>query len=826
MTGGARAMSLEASRELKPSKKLPVPASFRRLRAYPRTNLEASSGRGNQHNQTVLGRVVNRELDGVVVRGLGLGVFAWIGLLAGGGSAVALAETPAFDPVALARQVTIHRDERGVAHVFGKTDESTIFGFGYTQAEDFFWQVEDSYILALGRYAEVHGPKGLNSDLLNRAFEIVPRSRRDFAVLDATSRRLYTAFVGGINYFLQTHTEVRPRLIRHFEPWHVLAYHRHIALELSFRFTGLGHNDHLPRRNPHVWTATGSNGWAIAGSRTASGHPMLLANPHMPWFGFAQLMETHLRSDGAVDGAQAGQPWNFIGAGFYGSPSLAMGHNGRLGWTLVTNEPDIADVWRVRLTHPERPLAYQYDGGWREAVSWSEEIRIRKSRGFETRQATFRKTHHGPIVGSEDEQTLLAARISGLFEVVPMKQSMRMLKARNLDEFRRAVSELQILYMNMLYADCDGNIWYLYNARVPRRNPQFDWSQPVDGSDPAAEWLGFHTLDELPQVLNPAAGFVQNCNSSPLITTDGDNPPANNYPNYMIGENGGVGDGNNGLQHRRRALRSLEILRAMQGVSFDQWQAAAFDTEVYWARRHLPHYAEHLQQLDRDDPELAQHVRPLLEHLLAWNARITADSTAATLCHAWYEQLHGIGYPGEQMRSIYRDQPAKQLAALVRAAEGLTAMHGDWKVPYGEVYRIQRQPRVADLVDLRFDDATPSLPSIAGHGPMGVVFTQYYTPSLDIPLVITQRKRYGIVGTSYLAAYEFTPDGVNGVSLVPFGVSGNPKSPHYFDQAQQLSQRQLQPEHFTKRAVLQHAVHSYHPGERISTSLPPDKARN
>jgi len=728
--------------------------------------------------------------------------------------------SPAYPYAEIARQVTIHRDSWGVPHIFGKTDESTLFGFGFAQAEDFFWQVEDSYILALGRYAEVHGPQGLNSDRLNRAFEIVPRSRRDFAALDLTSQRLYTAFVEGINYFLQTHPTVRPRLIQQFKPWHVLAYHRHIALEMSFRFTGLA-DSYLPRRNPMVWAATGSNGWVLAGSRTASGQPMLLANPHMPWYGFGQLMEAHLCCEASASQTAAETGWNFIGAGFYGSPSLAMGHNRRLGWTLVTNEPDIADVWRVRFTHPQRPMAYEYDGGWREAEAWDEVIRVRKSRGLESRKLTFRKTHYGPIVGREDEHTFLAARISGLFDVVPMRQSMRMFRANNLVEFRAALGEMQLLYMNVLYADCDGNIWYLYNGRVPRRNPQFDWSAPVDGSNPATQWLGFHALDELPQVLNPAAGFLQNCNSSPWITTDGDNPRPEDFPTYLVGEQrmmmnwGEMGKTQAGASgpHRRRALRSLEILRALQEVTFDTWQAQAFDTDVYWARMELPRYAKQLQQLQQDDPELAERVKPYLEHLLAWNARITVDSTAATLCHAWYEQLFGSGYPGEQMRALYINNPARQLAALARAADRLRAMHGDWKIPYGKVYRIQRQPQVADMVNLRFDDAAPSLPSLGGHGPMGVVFTQYYSPSINIPWVIRQRKRYALAGTSYLAAYEFMSDRVRGVSLVPLGTSGDPKSPHYFDQAELLSQKKFKRELFTKQEVLRGSVRSYHPGE-------------
>ncbi|HEX6962721.1 MAG TPA: penicillin acylase family protein [Lacipirellula sp.] len=700
----------------------------------------------------------------------------------------------------LRQRVTIYRDDYGLAHIVGEDDESTIFGFGYVQAEDYFWQVEDVYILALGRYSEVHGPQGLNSDLLNRAFEIVPRSRRDFPALDRTSRRLYAAFVAGINHYLATHPDVRPRLITEFEPWHVLAYYRHVALELCFRATGLT-SDFLPRRNPQIWAATGSNGWAVSGVRTANGSPMLLASPHMPWFGFSQLMEAHLVSKGGVDG----QPWNFIGAGFYGSPMPAMGHNDRLGWTLVTNQPDIADTWRVEFSNSHEPLAYRYDGQWRLAEEWSETIRVRHGRGIDDRKYVFRKTHHGPIVQREDDQHYLAAQISGLFEAVPMRQALRMVRARNLDEFRTALAPMQMLFMNLIYADCDGNTWYLYNGRVPRRNPKFNWSEPVDGADPAAEWLGIHELDELPQVLNPGAGFLQNCNSTPFMVTDGANPLAEKFPRYMIGD---------GEVRNRRSLRSLEILRRIHKISFEDWQKAAFDTEVYWARHELPRYAKQLEQLRADDPRAAEQVKPYLDHLLAWDGRITAESTAATLCSAWYELMYGPRYPGETMRAQFQNDAAEQLLALPRAADALADLHGDWRVPYGNVFRTQRIARVADLTDARFRDSRHSLPCIGGHGPMGVAFTQYYSPSIVLPFAITQRRRYGLAGASYMAAWEFASQGVRGASLVPFGVSGAPTSPHYADQAELMSKQQMKPEHFTEQQVERHAVRSYRPGDK------------
>ena len=368
------------------------------------------------------------------------------------------------------QRVTIYRDEFGVPHVFGEDDESTIFGFGYVQAEDFFWQVEDAYILALGRYSEVHGPQGLNSDLLNRAFEIVPRSERDFAALDRTSQRLYAAFVAGINRYLETHPEVRPRLIAQFEPWHVLAYYRHVALELTFRFTGLSRRLSAAAESADL----GGDGLERLGrQRRAHGERRARCCwPARTCRGLAS--RSSWRRTCTATGGVDGQAWNFIGAGFYGSPTLAMGHNDRLGWTLVTNKPDIADVWRVRVHATRRdPLAYEYDGDWRQAEEWTETIRVRKSQGVEER-----RVHVSQDAPRADRRArgrparCWRRRSRGLFEAVPLRQSLRMFKARNLEEFRTALAPMQMLFMNLLYADCDGNIWFLYNGRVPRRNPR------------------------------------------------------------------------------------------------------------------------------------------------------------------------------------------------------------------------------------------------------------------------------------------------------------------------------------------------------------------
>jgi penicillin amidase len=718
-----------------------------------------------------------------------------------GGTKVASLDRPslAWTPVEaaaaakLAQGVTIYRDAYGVPHIHGTTDAHVAFGYAYAQAEDYFWQIEDTYILSLGRYSEVHGHRGYNSDLLNRAFEIVPQSQKNFKLLEPAVQEYCRAFAMGLNYYLATHPETKPRMITHFEPWHMMAYGRHVMLELCFRYTRL-YDNYLPRTYDRIWTAAGSNGWAIAPSRTQSGNAMLFVNPHLPWFGFSQMYEAHLRSD---------EGWSFTGATMYGNCVPTLGHNEHLGWTLTTNEPDVADVWRVTFEDSEHPLRYNYDGQTREATEWTETVKVLVGTELKDRLVTFRKTHHGPIVGREDDQHYLAAQIAGQDDLSMLSQQLSLVRSRNLDEFRVGLALQRFPIMNMLYADQAGNILYLYNGRVPRRDPQFDWSKPVDGSDPRTVWQGIHTVDELPQLLNPPAGYVQNCNSSPFTTCETGNPPRDQFPPYMCED---------ADDDKRRAKMSRQLLEGMHDLTFEQLGKAAFDTNVYWAEHELPDYRRDYETLKTDDPALAAKVKPYIEHLLEWDCRITPDSTAATLCEAWYEELYGTNYPAETLLPKYADNVKARFKALVEVANNLRIRHGDWQVAWGELFRIQRRPQIVDLLGLAFDDRLPSLPSVAGPGPMGIVFTQYYSPSIRIPFVIDLKKRYGVVGASYMATYEFGPK-IRGASTLNFGNSGAENSPHYFDQAHLLSQCQLKPELFYWPDVLAGAKLVYHPGE-------------
>lgn len=717
----------------------------------------------------------------------------------------AAAETPSDNSAALAEAVTIHRDAWGVPHILGPTDECVIFGMGYAQAEDYFWQLEDTTLRAIGRYAEVTGEDGLKVDLLNRAFRVVERSRRDFAGLKVEYRRLIAAYTKGINWFLKHHSHTPRRLLDRWEPWMVLAIDRHLLLDFTYGGTRAGRpsilfeasgidevDSDLSPFEQAAQDAIGSNEWAIGPSKTADGNAMLLINPHQPWFGWGQFFEAHLHSEETI---------HFSGACFFGTPIPTIGHNEYLGWTYTVNEPDNADSWRVVFDKPDEPLQYRFDDDYRTAFEWTDRIRVLNGLDIEERTVTFRRTHHGPLVKRVNDSTFLAANVDGIFDTHRVDQAIGMVRARNLQEWQSAVGHCAVPMFNIAYADCDGNILYVYNGSIPRRDPQFNWRSPVDGTTSATDWKGRHRLTELPQVLNPKCGYVQNCNTSPFTTTHDENPDRSLFPEYMFED----------ADHRkRRAQLSRQLLTEMSGLTFDRLSKLAMDTRLYWPMTQLPEFSKALEQLRRTQPERAAKIAPYLSHLAEWDCVSTNESTQTTLCVAWYEELHQGTYPGEQLKRRYQGSRSRQLEALVSVAEQLQSRHGDWKIPWGKVHRLQRVTNRPDVLSagVAFNGLYPSLPCPGVPGPLGVVYTVYSTPS--IPII--RPTRYAVVGSCYVAAVEFG-DRIRAASAVQFGASSNPKSKHYFDQAQLFSNQKLKPAWFYRDDVLANAVRSYHPGE-------------
>ncbi len=667
----------------------------------------------------------------------------------------------------IARSVTIYRDTYGVPHVYGPTDASCVFGYVYAQAEDNFWQIEDSYIRALGRASEIYGAKTLDDDLLVRALELSRLSKAEYEHSSPRIKAILDALADGLNYYLAKNPQVHPRLIRHFEPWDSLAFGR-FALYHQFLFgrTGLKSADIQDAAERQ-----GSNMWAVAPSKSASGHAMLFINPHQPFFGVGQWYEGHVHSE---------EGWDMSGASFFGSGFPTIGHNEYLGWSHTVNSPDVVDVWEETFDDPNDPLKYRYEGGHKEAVAWTETIGVKTDAGIEWKKYTLKKTQHGPIVAVKNGKAM-AVRFARMEEGGAVQEWYEMSKARNLAEFKKALAEVAIPMFNVVYADRDGNIYYVYNGAVPRRSTAFDWSKPVDGSVAATEWHGYHTLDELPQVTNPKSGFVQNCNSTPFLTTVGGNPDPKEFPAYMVGE----GD-------TPRAAISRRILWNKDKFTFEEWAKAGFNTYVLEAETAIPAIAARWNDLKKTDPARAKKLEEPVMELSNWNHVSTVDSEPMTLFTLWYWR--------QDRDPALRKHP---LALLESVIEGLEKDWGTWRVKWGDINRLERRQSGGAEP---FSDEVESLPVAGGPGPIGIVFNFYARPEAG------QKRMYGVAGHSFISVVEFGPV-VKARSILVFGENSAPGSKHYFDQSKLYANEEFKPAWFKLEEIRAHTERAYHPGD-------------
>ncbi len=700
---------------------------------------------------------------------------------------------------AIARTVSIHRDEWGVPHVYGPTDASVVFGMAYAQAEDNFWQVEEGVIQSLGRAAEVYGEAALPSDLVRAALEVERLAREEYAREPRQRRRIWDAFSQGLNYYLARHPEVRPRLIRQFEPWHAFARVRSAGPGTVVDGVRLGVTaaDRVHEDGAGDWQAVGtwdhdtasalvadqrselSSMWAVAPTRTTRGHALLFQNPHVRFLASDQGYEVHL---------QSGEGWHISGFVVLGTPVPIAGHNEELGWSHTNGGADISDAFELRFDHPNDPLAYRHGGAWRRATEWEQTLRVRTASRVETRRFRFRRTHHGPVVARREGRSV-AIRMVRFEEGGSLQQWYAMGKARSLDEFRRALGQRALPFSTM-YADRRGNMLYVDGSAVPRRSPAFEWTRPLDGNDPRAEWQGYHALEELPQMLNPASGWIQSTSSTAFgATAAGHNLRREDYPTYMAPA----------ADHDRAAM-ARRILGARDDWTLDEWSRAAFNTFVLEADEYIPDLIDEWERLGARDPTRAARLDSTVDALREWDRVSTTGSVPMTLFVLWLEHMR---------RTAKEHTGLARVTALEEVVRRLERGWGTWQVSWGEVNRLQRiQPNGEEP----FDDDKPSIP-VAGAPDWTATmfrFTAHVGPD--------GKRRYGTGGQTWASVVEFGPR-VHARSVVTFGQSGNPASAHYFDQAPLYAEGRFKDAWFWREDVERSARRSYRPGspDRVRT---------
>ncbi|WP_129780698.1 penicillin acylase family protein [Peristeroidobacter soli] len=690
-----------------------------------------------------------------------------------------------------AKRTSIVRDNWGIAHVRGKTDADAVFGMIYAQAEDDFNRVETNYLNSMGRLAEAEGESAIYKDLRMKLFIDPADMQARYAASPKWLQVLMTAWADGLNYYLHTHKDVKPRVIGHFEPWMALTFSEgsiggdieRVSLSQLEAFYGKRRVAMLADEDPRVFREPrGSNGFAIAPAITADRHAMLLINPHTSFFFRSELQMT---SDEGL---------NAYGAATWGQFFIYQGFNDRLGWMHTSSGVDVVDEFLETVDDSKR---YKYGNEWRPLQAVKIEVPYRTSDGkLATRSFTVYKTHRGPIVREVDGKWVSIALMHRPSEA--LQQSFLRTKARDYKSYLK-VTELQANSSNnTIYADVDGNIAYLHPQFVPKRDDRFDYTKPVDGSDPATDWQGLHKLDDLPSVFNPGNGWIMNTNNWPYSAAAEYSPKREKFARYMdsVGEN-------------PRGLHAIRVLENKKDFTLSSLLSAAYDPYLTAFSRLIPTLVRAYDGLPADQP-LRSELKEQIDLLRQWDYLWSVDSSATSLAVFWGETLWKEVADKAQDAgiSIYdymaeRASSEQKLQALLSASKRLAGDFGNWRTPWGQINRFQRL--TGDIVQ-PFNDAAPSV---------AVPFTSAQWGSLASfgakPYPGTKRY-YGTSGNSFVAVVEFG-DKVRARAISAGGESGDPKSPHFYDQVDRYSRGDLRDVYFYPSDLQPHIKRTYHPGK-------------
>ena len=716
------------------------------------------------------------------------------------------AQAQKFSPAELTRwkqqaqQVSITRDTYGVPHIYGKTDADAVFGLLYSQCEDDFDRVETNYLDAIGRLAEVEGEAQLYHDLRARLFLDSTQAAGIYKKSPADMKLLLDAFAAGTNYYLATHPTVKPRLLRRFQPWMPLMFSEGsiggnisvVSLERLKAFYG--------QKKSSSWTKPdagqkdrdeiGSNGFAIAPAKSANGHALLLINPHTSFY---------FRSEVQMVSQQG---LNAYGAVTWGQFFVYQGFNQTCGWMHTSSSADSMDEYLETIEKKDGKLYYKYDGKLRPVQVEKVLLPYKDGNRLLRKAFTVYRTHHGPVVGQKTDQQWVALRMMNE-PLAALQQSYLRTKAADYASFQQVMKLNGNATNNTVFADSKGTIAYWHGNFMPKRNPAFDWNQPVDGSTSKTEWQGLHAVNELVQVRNPASGFIQNCNSTPFTVSGAASPVAAIYPKYMAPD-----------AENYRGLNAVRVLSNKAVFTLDTLIAAADDPHLTAFDDMLPPLLTAYQPTSAEKAA-APAVGEAVDLLRAWNRNYSKTSVAQTVAIYWAERLLAkararfpaaqpqLDYIGFTKYAMANTSPQEKTSALAEALDDLTRDFGTWKMPWGDINRFQR---LTGRIEESYDDQKASLPvafTSSAWGSLASFKAQAYPGT---------KKRYGTVGNSFVAVVDFGPR-IVARSVVTGGQSSRPGLTHFTDQADLYCNGRFKEVRFYPEDVKAHAEKTYRPGE-------------
>lgn len=699
---------------------------------------------------------------------------------------------------AIAERVEIIRDDFGVPHVYAKTDADAVFGMLYAQCEDDFNRVEQNYIWAIGRLAEVEGPSALYSDVRARMFMTQEEAIEAYEQAPDWLQKLCNAFADGVNYYLHTHPEVNPRLLTHFEPWMPFYFsegsiggdiERVSTAKIKALYEGGTQlalaEDQLFEENYSPFSLyeepAGSNGIALNGDMTESGNAMLLINPHTSFFFRGEM---HVVSE---------QGLNAYGAVTWGQFFIYQGFNEKTGWMHTSTYTDVIDEYVETVRNTQTGKEYKYGENWLAIDSIQEAFSVKTEEGLQQKTLTLYRTHHGPITHKIDDQLTATALMWSPSKA--LEQSFIRTKQSNYEGFNQMMQLKTNSSNNTVYADADKNIAYWHGNFIPVRDTRFDFAKPVDGSNPDTDWKGLHELEDHITLLNPSTHWLQNCNSTPFTAAGLDSPRPEDYPYYM-----------STAPENFRGVHAISLLDQTQKHTLESLIDLAYDSYLPAFEALIPGLVRSFDEAPNTD--LAEEI----ELLRNWDFRTSADSKAMTLAHfygtALYQKAPSLkGYsPMELMQYWGQSAELSELRREVfaEAVSGLRRDFGSSLIEWAEVNRYQR---LDASIFQAFNDSLPSVGIGHASGRWGALaaYGARYTNNT--------KKIYGTRGNSFVAVVEFG-ERLRAKSLLAGGQSSDVNSRHFDDQVELYAAGLFKEVPFYRENVLKRAIETYRPGKR------------